>query len=143
MGPLLFVNAVDRQMLLQRLRATGGVGAYSDAIDRFAEDAVRARSPVHVFMPDWGVFMPFAMITRGSIPYSTDFSPSAAHAALCEGADAMVVLVADQPADRLGLWTRALGWGEPSLAEYAQRDGTPVLNVARWSANPRPRTAGC
>ena len=135
--PLLIANASDRQALFLQLEATGGVGYSSDAIDRFAEDAMREKNKTYVFFPDWGAFMQFAMITRGTIPYSTVFSTAEAKAVLCQGQDAEVVLMAGKEDGRLKQWDANVGW-PAGTSIYAQRDGTPVLLVARWKAAQRP-----
>jgi hypothetical protein len=141
LSPFLLTNALDRHAVFERLRATGGVGLSSDAILRFAEESLRVPSPTRMFFPDWGVFMSFVMITRGSIPFETDFSPEAARAALCGGQDAVVVLVTGKPIERLPIWINEVGWGKPDISTYNQRDGTPVLTVGRWRAAERPAGA--
>lgn len=138
LSPFLLTNALDRQAVFERLRATGGVGLASDAIPRFAEESLRVPSPTQMFFPDWGVFMSFVMITRGKIPFETDFSPEAARAALCGGKDAVVVLVTGHPIERLPVWISEVGWARPDISIYNQRDGTPVLTVSRWRAAERP-----
>jgi hypothetical protein len=140
--PLQFANAADRQALFQTLRITGGVGLYSDAIPRFAEDSLRQQAASQMFFPDWGVFMPFAMMTRGAIPYRIDFRPEAARATLCGGRDVVVVLLDGKgEPDRLRNWSAVLGWSDPSVSHYAQRDGRNVLTVARWHARLPPAGA--
>ncbi len=134
--PLMFVNAVDAQATFQRLRATGGVGLTSSALTQLAEDAVRTTAASRFFFPDWGVFMSFAMITRGSIPYSTDFTPAYAKATLCLGQDAVVVVTGDAPTTRISEWTAAVAGEAPVLTGYTQRDGVLVLTSARWKAGP-------
>jgi 4-amino-4-deoxy-L-arabinose transferase-like glycosyltransferase len=79
-APFLITNASDRQAVFLQLETTGGVGLASDAIDHFAQDALREKDSTHVFFPDWGAFMQFAMITRGTIPFTTGFSPAEASA---------------------------------------------------------------
>jgi hypothetical protein len=136
-APFLVANASDRAAVFLQLEATGGVGLSSDAIDHFAQDALREKDATHVFFPDWGAFMQFAMLTRGTIPYSTGFSPEAAKVALCSGLDAEVVLVAGDADDRIAQWNAALKW--PSTKRtYHQRNGAPVLLVTRWRATERP-----
>ena len=66
-APLLIGNALDRQVVFFDLERTGGIGLFSDAIDRFAQDARQATTPTHAFFPDWGVFMPFAMRTARAL----------------------------------------------------------------------------
>jgi hypothetical protein len=136
--PFLVANASDRQAVFLQLQITHGVGLSSDAISRFSEDSLLRSSHLHIFFPDWGVFMPFAMITRGTIPYSADFAAASARAVLCRGQDAEVVVMADKPKKRLDDWVAEIGWGHPEMTHYDQRDGTPVLYVARWHSLERP-----
>lgn len=137
--PFLITNASDRQAVFLQLETTGGVGFSSDAIDHFAYDSLREKGATHVFFPDWGAFMQFAMLTRGSIPYSTEFSVDEAKAVLCNGQNAEVVMMAGKSDDRLKQWNAALRW-QAATSIYAQRDGTPILLVARWSAAGHPRS---
>ena len=133
MLPLLAVNAADRQGLLWALRTTGGVGLASDAMSRFAEDSIPAPRPTHVVLPDWGVFMGFAMITRGSLPYSLEAAPAPLRARLCQGQDILMALLVEPRAERAAALTRELGWDPPVPREYRQRDGTPLLLALRWA----------
>jgi 4-amino-4-deoxy-L-arabinose transferase-like glycosyltransferase len=133
-APFLIANAADRQAVFVQLRITGGVGLSSDAIDRFAEDSLRETTPVYAFFPDWGVFMPFAMLTHGSIPYTTVFTQARARERLCTGQDAEVVTVVGQPENRVPERIATVGWPRPEVTQYDQRDGTPVLHVVRWRA---------
>jgi hypothetical protein len=139
--PLAMTNAIDRQAVFQQLRITGGVGLYSDALNRFAEEAPRLGAKIFAFFPDWGVFMPFVMLTRGSIPYDFTFNSDVARAALCNGYDVMVTLVAGKELERLDNWSAALGWSEPSIHTYNQLDGTPILIVGLWRAAMPPAGA--
>ncbi|HUK08247.1 MAG TPA: hypothetical protein VLX09_10300 [Stellaceae bacterium] len=141
LSPFLVANAWDQHVVFEQLRATGGVGLASDAITRFAEESARFTNPTQMFFPDGGVFMSFVMITQGKIPYTIDFSPQAARAALCSGKDAEVVLVAGQSPERLADWKREVGWGEPEITTYRQHDGTAVLIASRWHASPMPAGA--
>jgi hypothetical protein len=134
-GPMLAVNLIDRQAVLVALDQTGGVGLSSDAIVRFSEDSRGINVPVRAFFPDWGVLMPFEMITRGTVPTRSDFTPQEAHDTLCGGRDVVLALVAGTGSDRLPKWTGELGWGRPDLATYRDRDGVPVLTVARWHSS--------
>jgi hypothetical protein len=140
-APLLAANTLDRQAVAEQLRATGGVALASDAIIRFAQDSLLVSEPTQMFFPDWGVFMSFVMLTRGSIPYVTDFSPEAARTALCSGKDAVVVLVAGSVPERLASWISEVQWGVPDVTAYNQRDGVPVLSVVRWRAAAHPTEA--
>jgi hypothetical protein len=132
-APNLFARAEERQAVFTRLEASGGVGRMSDAIDRFAEDMKAFPGRQKAYLPDWGVFMGFVMITDGQIALETGFSPLAARYSLCGGEDAVLATFVDQPAERLAAWKAAV----PVAAEttiYRQRDGAPVLEVTRWKA---------
>ncbi len=138
LAPLLAGNAVDRQAVLFELDRTGGVGLASDAVERFTEDALRDRTPTHAFFPDWGIFMPFTMVSDGSIPFTTDFTPGAARQVLCAGQDALLAVMDDKGPARLAPWTTAVGWGQPETTHYRQRDGGAVLTALRWHAGAAP-----
>ncbi len=132
--PLLAGNTVDRQAMFFELARTGGVGLTSDAIPRFAEDSLQIGTPTHAFCPDWGVFMPFEMVTRGRFPISTGFASQDAIRTLCGGKDVLLALMDGQNPDRLPVWIKEVGWGEPDITVYRQHDGAPVLTAARWHA---------
>jgi hypothetical protein len=138
-APFLIANAADRQAFFLDLDATGGIKLASDAIDRYAEDSLHDAPGAYRFFPDWGVFMSFAMITRGSVPYAADFSPAAARTVLCGGQDAELVMVAGQPEARLQDWLTAVGWSKYDRSRYDQRDGTPVLDIVHWHAADKPQ----
>ena len=129
---LLASNAMDRRAVFLELKRTGGVGLSSDAIPRFAEESLRNSTPTHAFFPDWGVFMPFEMVTRGRFPITTGFAPQDAVRTLCAGQDVLLALTAGQGPDRLSGWIKEVGWGQPDLTVYRQHDGTPVLTAVRW-----------
>ena len=138
--PLVVGNALDQQAVLQALRQSGGVGLASDALTRFAQDSLRDDPSItHAFFPDWGIFMSFVMITHGQIPTTTTFSPDDARRALCNRHDVLLALVAGQAPERLPAWIHAIDRGQPSVVTYRQRDGTPVLIAARWSASAQPQ----
>ena len=135
--PLLLLgigNAIDRQTITLALERTGGVGLASDAIDRFAQDSAGNPDPTFGFFPDWGIFMPFEMVTGGRIPLKADpaFNPSEVRRKLCEGRDALLAIINDRGVDRLPPWIDAVGWGAPEIVVYRQRDDVPVLTSVRW-----------
>lgn len=140
-GLLIIFNLASVCAVFSELEKTGGVKLTSNAITRYATDSLRDAAPVHRFFPDWGVFMPFAMMTRGQKPFSTDFSPRAAIEKLCSGWDAEVVIVSGQPEERLADWIKAVDWGEPTQRHYNQLDGKPVLRIYRWRSDQKPAGA--
>ena len=137
--PLLIANAADRQAVFLRLEATHGVGLFSDRIDTYAEDSLHDWPEAHRFFPDWGLALPFALLTGGSIPFSDGFSPAAARALLCAGQDAELATVAiAPPPGRLASWIAAVGWGHYETVRYDQESGKPLLDIVRWRAVDRP-----
>jgi hypothetical protein len=138
--PFALTSFIDRQTIFQQLRQSGGVGLSSDAISHFAEASMRVPDRIHMFFPDWGLFMPFVMLTRGSFPYTVapTFDPAEAHRDLCRGEDAVVAIFATQPQNRLENWTKSIGWTPPVVTNYDQRNGVPALIEARWHAADRP-----
>jgi hypothetical protein len=142
LSPLLAGNAYDRHSVFALLAQTGGVGLTSDAIERFAQDSVSVHVPTRAFFPDWGVFMPFEMITRGRIPLSTDFSPQEARHTLCSGKDVLLGLTVHPGPDRLPAWISETNWGTPDITIYRQRNDVPELIAVRWHAATQP-TGAC
>ena len=70
----IFGNLQQQRNFFQRLEATGGVGKFSNAINRMAEDALSSpKEFVHVF-PEWGFIMPFAFLTANQRVYDIDMS---------------------------------------------------------------------
>ena len=108
---LLACNVVDRSSTLDALTTTGGVGLSSDAITRFSETVDEMEGPVTAFTPDWGVMMPFVMMTGGDVPTLTDFSADAARSALCAGSDVVVALMTSEGMTRPARWSKELAWG--------------------------------
>ena len=78
--------------------------------------------------------MPFAMVTHGAIQITTGFAPEDAFRTLCDGKDALLALMDGQGPDRLPDWIKEVGWGQPDITIYRQRDGNPVLTAIRWRA---------
>ena len=113
-----------------------GVGLSSDALTRFSEEEAVDHSPRRVLLPDWGLFMSFAMITEGRVAYVADDNPAWLRRTLCEGLDAEAALIAPNPTDRIDTWTRVAGLAPPAIRRYAQRGGALILTVARWPAAP-------
>lgn len=130
-APLGALNALDRSATLAALERTGGAGLSSDALTRFARDVLRDWPRAVVRAPDWGVTMPFVMITGGDVAIQPDAPLDAMRQDLCAGRPVVLVLLAERTDARLAGYTEALG--PARITFYAQRDGTPVLLSAAWA----------
>jgi len=134
---LLAVSSVQAQIGTRaRLRETGGVGLFSDAIFRLAADAKREHARDFYVFPDWGAWMQFAFLTGAQIDLTTRTEPEKVRALLCAGRDVHVVPVGADREKLIDEWTRALDWSPPARVTYRQRNGVPVFDVATWPGAP-------
>ena len=123
------------------LAATRGVGLMSDAINRFAADInADPRKRWYVF-PDWGLALPIAFLTRGSVGITSGDDATQARSQLCGGHDVAVALVDGDRAARRDVWTRRLQWDAPDVVHYTQGNGTVVFDVLDYRG--RADRAGC
>ena len=131
-APLALLAAlnVNAQVFEGRaLVATRGVGLMSDAINRFAAD-INAQPHKRWFVfPDWGLALPIAFLTRGSVGITSGDDTAQARSRLCAGTDVAVALIDGDRAARRDDWTRRLGWDAPDVVRYAQADGKVVFDV--------------
>ncbi len=125
---ILLANISQQQVFFSRLEETGGVKRFSSALTRLSEDALDdPRGAVYVF-PDWGFFMPFALLTGNRIPYEIGWDPATVRRLRSGGHEVRVVywepsdarLYAEAGADPAGA-TR-----EPTTV-YRQRDGAAAF----------------
>lgn len=135
---LLWINAIDRRNAQLALERTGGVSFFSDAFTHFEQDAARTPRLTRAFFPDWGLILPFAMLTGGAIPVANEFRPDAARQTLCSGRDALLAVLADKPPERLTAWILATDWPAPETTVYSGRDGAPAVVAVRWKASDKP-----
>jgi|tagenome__1003787_1003787.scaffolds.fasta_scaffold20963205_2 hypothetical protein len=146
-GVLGWLNTANLQIIVSELKLTGGVGWFSDAITRFGEEAHVDRGTADYVLPDWGLFFPFVMLTRGEVGVATAFSVQSARHALCSGRSIVVAVTAQATAapatavSRVSAWTDELGWTPPSLRTYADRTGRTVVTSARWDSKERANAA--
>jgi hypothetical protein len=133
------LNSVNRQAVFDRLAADDATWMFHPNVSRFAQAARAQSSPAYYFFPDWGLFTSFAMITRGAIPFWTEFIAARARANLCAGRD--VVLVSTRPGQdaRVGPWTDEIGWAAPRFEKFRQKDGRRIFIAVRWVARQGPR----
>ncbi|QDM28173.1 hypothetical protein FNL56_20100 [Tardiphaga sp. vice304] len=141
--PILVINSINRQHVLLALRATGGNGLASDAILNFSEASLGDLRQRVVFMPDWGIFMSFVMVTGGTIATITDFHPEVAKRTLCGGKDAELAILVAQGEPRVARWVRDIGWSSPELRYFNQRDGKPIVLSAKLRADQKPDGFNC
>jgi hypothetical protein len=135
-------NAVNMQTVLERLRASGGVGYFSDAVNRFAHAARADAEALYVF-PGWGLFMPFAMITRGEVEFTLSIDRAELGRRICAGRDVVVAAIGPDARRELDETTRPLGGFPFERANYAQRNGVPVIFIARFSGKAVPFDPVC
>ena len=64
---LVALNLAGQRGEAQSLAATRGVGLYSDAINRLGSDLLAMERKPFVYFPDWGLSMPVAFLTRGTV----------------------------------------------------------------------------
>jgi hypothetical protein len=135
LGALNVTGAVGEAAALAK---SGGVGTYSDAINRFATDLLRDRPKDFVITPDWGLLLPAIFLTGGNVEITADEDIAVARRRLCAGRDVSVALIEGDRLARLDEWRRKLDWGAPVLTEYRQRDGAVVFVLGSFRGNDSP-----
>ena len=70
LGALAAINLAATQRAFVTLARTGGVGLYSDAVNRLAADVAALPPSTLVYFPDWGLALPVTLITGGSVATS-------------------------------------------------------------------------
>jgi hypothetical protein len=133
---------VQGQLVERReLARVQGVGLFSNAIHRLAEDLNRLpRKPLVVF-PDWGLALPVVFLTGGTVPTSTNSDPGFARKQLCNGTDVAVALINGNRHDRAVDWQAALGWDAPTVQSYRQATGEAVFDLVTFAG--RADGPGC
>jgi hypothetical protein len=123
------------------LAATRGVGLMSDAINRFAADINADAHPRWYVFPDWGLALPIAFLTRGTVGITSGDDATQARSRLCAGHDVAVALIDGDRTARRNDWTRRLGWDAPDVVHYAQADGKVVFDLLGYRG--RADRLGC
>jgi hypothetical protein len=131
---LLGVNVAGQLSEGQRLAETHGVELFSDAIDRLAADLNRSASKPFVYFPDWGLAMPVALMTRGTVGMDSVEKFDEARRMLCSGRDVAVALIGGDRVERAEAWRRSLEWDAPTLAQYRQHDGRVLFDLVTFHA---------
>jgi hypothetical protein len=132
---LLLLNVWGQIEEARWLKETRGVGLFSDAVNRLAHDLSSAKTKPFVYFPDWGLFMPVVLISRGSVPMSSEQHDAEARRMLCNGRDIAVALIEGDRAVRIKDWQQRLDWEDPTVVTYRQADGRPVFDLVTFSGN--------
>lgn len=136
------VNVLGQSAEARRLQETHGVGFMSDAINRFATDLSHAAHKPFVYFPDWGLAMPVALITRGTVGMDSVENFAQARELLCAGRDVGVALIEGDRAARAQRWQARIGWSPPEVTHYRQHDGTPLFDYVMFRSDPASPACG-
>ena len=142
---LVALNVQGHRQEVARLVATRGAGLYSDAVNRLATDLLAQTRRPFVFFPDWGLALPFAFLTRASVPSTSDGTPELGRRLLCEGRDVAIALIDGDRALRRDEWQARLAWEAPVVRPYRQADGVTVFELVTFTGrvdSPSCATAG-
>jgi hypothetical protein len=132
---LIALNAGGQLKEGLRLHETRGVGLYSDAINKLADDLVSVPNKPFVYFPDWGLAMPVAFLTGGRVPMDSLERFDAARWRLCQGRDVAVAVITGDRAARIAKWQQSLRWDAPTVVPYRQANGAVVFELATFKAN--------
>jgi hypothetical protein len=136
-GAIAAINVVATQREFATLERTGGVGLYSDAVNRLAADVAALPAKPLVYFPDWGLALPVILISGGTVPASAVVDADEARRRLCGGRDIAIAIVGDDRSGRFASWAREFDWGPPRVTTYAQRDGAVVAQLGIFPATER------
>jgi hypothetical protein len=132
LAALIGLNVAGQLMVGQKLAETRGVGLYSDAINRLAADLAALERKPFVYFPDWGLSLPVAFLTRGTVGMDSIEDFAAARHMLCSGRDVALAVINDDRRARIAAWQQRLHWEAPSIVEYRQGNGTVVFELATF-----------
>ncbi len=129
----------------RRLTETRGVGYFSDAINLLAADLNAMEPKPFVYFPDWGLSMPVAFLTRGTVGMDSVANAASARRMLCDGRDVALAVITGDRTQRIEAWRSELDWSAPATTPYRQADGKVVFELAKLKgrrdapacANPR------
>ena len=129
---LATLNIAGQRVEARRLEETRGIGYFSDAINRLAADLFATEPKPFVYFPDWGLSMPVAFLTRGTIGMDSVANISTGRRMLCDGRDVAFAVVTGDRTARIEGWRSELRWSAPSVRAYAQADGKVVFEFATF-----------
>lgn len=127
------INGINLLHFHRDLRETGGVGYYSDAIDRFATHVARRDPDATVYLPDWGFVMPFTFLTHARVAQVDSVDPVRIRRESCAGKPQIVVFIGASGAAKIDLVRQFARQSEPEITQWSQRDGKPVFQSARFA----------
>ena len=133
-GAMIVANALATNRELATLERTGGVGLFSDAINRLAADLDRASPKPHVYFPDWGLVFPVLLITRGTLSTATDVDAREARRTLCSGTDVAIAVIGNERSGRIARWAGEFDWKPARIETYRERSGTPLIDLVTFAA---------
>jgi hypothetical protein len=130
---------------LRELVRTGGVGTFSDALDRFADDAGQGDPDTIYYLPDWGFMMPLQFLTAGSVVVEPE-EPTASdiRRLVCTGRTVAVVYDLGNPDSakavalhegRLEAFRKMAPGSHVAKRNYLGREGTREFTVATLSSD--------
>jgi hypothetical protein len=138
----LAINVQGQVAEGRRLQETRGVGLMSDAINRFANDLNGTASKPFLFLADWGLSIPVAFLTRGTVGMATDEDFALARKTICSGRDVAVALVnGDWPA-RVAQWRSELQVDERAMKSYDEAGGKSVFLLVTFSGDATAAVCG-
>lgn len=119
----LGANVHQQRVFFERLSTTGGNAYFSDALNRLADEAMsRDEQLVHVF-PEWGFYMPFALLTGNRRQYEVDLNDATLQRLATSGSYLRLCYwTAENESTyrgRLQVYGYSMGNSEP----YLERDG--------------------
>ncbi len=125
---------------LEALARTGGVGTYTDALNRFAADAAHDDADVLYFLPDWGFMMPLQFLTAGKVVVEpSEPTVATVRRLVCVGEAVAVVYDLDDPDDaksvaaheyRLEAFKSLIPGSKVDSKVYDNKDGSREFTVA-------------
>ncbi len=130
LASVVALNALSFGQALKRLEVTGGSGYFSTAINEFSA-AARADQALYV-LPDWGLFMPFQMISSGDTQFLARFAGNEIDRALCGGRDVVLASMVSNEVTSHEQRIVQVRWAAPHSTVFADRLGQSVILVARW-----------
>lgn len=127
LAALVLANWQQQSAFFTRLEETGGVGKFSNAINRMSEDALSLPiDVVHVF-PEWGFMMPFGFLTANQRPYTVDMSPQSLSHQAEQGKKLRLFYWKPEDAAKYRYILESSGLKVTEVGAYFQRDQQPAF----------------